>query len=75
MLLKYAEQYRKLGLNIAYYRKLRGYSQEKLAELAGISRVHISKVEIAEGTVSLDLLFVLADVMQVEPWKLLQDKE
>ena len=30
-------QYIKLGLNIAYYRKLAGFTQEQLAEACGIS--------------------------------------
>ena len=39
------ESYKKLGLNIAYYRKANGLSQEKLAELVGISRTHMSRIE------------------------------
>ena len=38
-------KYIQLGLNIAYYRKLQGYTQEELAELTGISRSHISALE------------------------------
>ena len=32
MVEEYRERYRALGLNIAYYRKLRGMTQEQLAE-------------------------------------------
>ncbi len=44
---KYKSRYRTLGLNIAYYRKLQGLTQEQLAEKAGIERSRISKTEIA----------------------------
>lgn len=69
------ERYRNLGLNIAYYRKLRGLSQEKLAERANISRTHMSRIETADCAVSLDVVFNIADVLCVEPYKLFQNKE
>lgn len=43
--MKYREKLLKLGLNIAYYRKLKSYSQEQLAEKTGISVSFISKLE------------------------------
>ena len=64
-----------MGLNIAYYRKVRGLSQEKLAEKADISRTHMSRVETADCAVSLDVVFHLADALGVEPYKLFQSKE
>ena len=33
----YAENYRQIGLKIAYYRKLRGLTQEELAEQTGLT--------------------------------------
>ena len=33
----YSEQYRQIGLKIAYYRKLRGLTQEELAEQVGLT--------------------------------------
>ena len=32
----YADKYRQIGLKIAYYRKLRGLTQEELAEQVGL---------------------------------------
>ena len=61
----HAERYRLLGLNIAYYRKLKGLSQEKLAERVGISRTHMSRIETADCAVSLDVVFGLADALEV----------
>ena len=37
----YSEQYRQIGLKIAYYRKLRGLTQEELAEQVGLTPAYI----------------------------------
>ena len=63
-----------LGLNIAFFRKKRGYSQEKLAELVDISRTHMSRIETAECAVSLDIVFRLADVLSVDAAKLFEER-
>lgn len=68
-------QYKRLGLNIAYYRKLKGFSQEKLAEEINISRTHMSRIETADCAVSLDVIFSLAKIFEIEPSKLFEDKE
>ena len=71
---KYPEYYKMLGLKIAYYRKLRGYTQEQFAELIEKSWSFIAQVEsisMVRG-VSLETLFRMAEVLQVEPAKLLQ---
>ena len=39
------EEYRKLGLNISYYRKAAGLSQIQLADKIDISRTHMSRIE------------------------------
>ena len=63
-------KYKALGLNIAYYRKMRSLSQEQLAERVDISRTHMSRIETAEGAVSLDVLFDLCDALAVTPKQL-----
>ena len=75
MQIGYTERYRRLGLNIAYYRKLRGFSQEKLAEIVDISRTHMSRIETADCAVSLDVIFALAEALGVETCKLFENKE
>ena len=58
-----------LGVAIAALRKIRGYSQEKLAEKAGISRSLVSAIEapgIANGF-SLEVLFNIADALDIDP--------
>ena len=39
------ERMENLSYAIGYYRKKKGYSQEKMAELLGISRQHLASVE------------------------------
>ena len=71
---KHKNRYLQLGLNIAYYRKLRGLTQIKLAEIVGISRTHMSNIE-APGvgkSISLNVLFDLATALEIEPGKLLE---
>ena len=75
MIDKYKSRYRLLGLNIAYYRKMRGLTQEQLAEKAGVERSRISKTEIAWTGTSLDTLYRIADALEIEPYKLLMDRE
>ena len=58
-----------LGIAIATLRKMRGLSQEKLAELAGVSRSHISAIEapgIAQSF-SLEVFFNISDALDVDP--------
>ena len=40
---KRINEFRLLGLTIAYYRKLRGLTQAELAEATNLSRTHITK--------------------------------
>ena len=62
------DKYKYLGLSIAYYRKSRGLSQSRLAELINISRTHMSRIETADCAVSLDVVFSIAAVLEVEPY-------
>ena len=66
------EKYKTLGLNIAYYRKKRSMTQLKLAEEVDISRTHMSRIENADCAVSLDIVFAIADVLEVPPEKLFE---
>ncbi len=64
---KRQNQYRQLGLTIAYYRKLKGITQMQLAELIDVSRTHISNLEAPnmEKSISLDKLFDISDALDV----------
>ncbi len=65
--------YRKLGLKISYYRKLKGLTQEQLAEKLDKNLAFIGAVEAPniERTISLDTLFDIADILEVAPYKFL----
>ncbi len=66
------KQFRLLGLTIAYYRKSRGMTQSQLAEAVHISRTHMSNIEApnARTSISLQLLFDIADALEVPVKKL-----
>lgn len=62
----------KIGLKIAYYRKLKGITQEALAEACDLSAGYISQLE-APGTAfcpSLKTLFMIAEVLDTTVSKL-----
>lgn len=63
-----------LSYAIGYYRKRRGLSQEKLAEILGISRQHLAAIEAPnmDRGLSLDLLLRIADALEIEPYLLLK---
>lgn len=65
-------KYIELGYNVAYYRKHMGLTQEALAEKLGVSRQHIGAIEAPNilRPISLELLFNLATVLEIEPAKL-----
>ena len=73
----YADKYRQIGLKIAYYRKLRGLTQEQLAEKLELSPAFIGHVEAptVNKAVSLDTLFDVAAALDVPPYKFLQFDE
>lgn len=66
---RYRDKYRLLGLHIAMYRKMRGYTQEQFAEKIGKSWSFVSQVEANNGAklkgVSLDTLFTISEVLDV----------
>ncbi len=72
---KQYENYRHLGLNIAYYRKRKGLSQSRLAELVNISRTHMSRIETADCAVSLDVVFDLCQALEIKPSQLFDFRE
>lgn len=69
---KHYEEYKKLGLNIAYYRKDKGLSQMELSEKIDISRTHMSRIENNDCAVSLDVIFSIAQVLDISVSKLFE---
>jgi len=74
---QYREQYRALGLRIAMYRKMRGYTQEQFAELIGKSWSFVSQFEANNGAklkgMSLDTLFCISEKLEVPLSKLFEE--
>ena len=70
---KRKQEYKMIGLNIAYYRKLKGYTQLQLAEQIGISRTHMSNIEAPNmnTSISLETLLDIADTLEIPAANLL----
>ena len=69
-------EYKIIGLNIAYYRKLKDLNQMQLAEASGISCTHMSNIEAPNmpTSVSLDTLMDIADALHIPVKELLTFK-
>ena len=66
---KNRDRYIQLGIAISTLRKMRGLSQEQLADKANVSRSHISSIE-APGIArpfSLEVFFNIADALEITP--------
>lgn len=70
---KKKQEYKMIGLNIAYYRKLKGLTQLQLAEAINISRTHMSNIEAPNmpTSISLETLLDIADVLEIPAANLL----
>ena len=55
------------GHRVRRIREQRGFSQEQLAELAGIHRTYMSSVERGQRNIGLDNIAALADALGVSP--------
>lgn len=73
----HSKKYIELGYNIAYYRKHANLTQEQLAEKLDVSRQHIGALEAPNivRPISMELLFNIASVLDIEPYKLLMFHE
>lgn len=73
----YESEYLQLGLKIAYYRKLRGMTQEQLAERIDRTPAFVGHVEAPNisKAVSLDTLFDIARVLDIPAYKFLVFEE
>lgn len=72
---KFSHEFKMLGLNIAYYQKSKDLTQIELAEELDISRTHMSRIELGLVGVSLDVLFAIADILDVPVYKFFQFRE
>ena len=70
----HTEKFSDLGYAISYYRKNKGLTQEQLAEAIDVSRQHLGAIEAPnmDRGLSLDTLFDIAEVLEIEPYLLLK---
>lgn len=67
------DRFIQLGIAISSLRKIRGLSQEKLAEMAGISRSLLSVIEAPNiaHCFSMEVFYNIADALDISPSDLL----
>ena len=70
---EFEQEYKQIGLKIAYYRKLQGYTQEKLAEKLGVATSYIGQIEAAGmyKPISLTTLPRIAQALDTPVYKFL----
>lgn len=65
MLKNYLPKYRRLGLSVAYFRNLKGLTQEKLAERINVNTETISRIENAHTGFRSDMIFKIASGLEI----------
>lgn len=59
-----------IGVAIIKYRKKAGFSQEALAEMAGIHPNYVGRIERGECAATIEILLKLAKALNVRPYKI-----
>ncbi len=72
---EFKDYYQQFGLNVVYYRKKKRLSQTQLAELVDIHRTYVSAIELGKVSVSFDILFKLAQALEVPVSKLFEFRD
>ena len=72
---KYYQKYKIIGLKIGYYRKLKGLTQEQLAEKIDKNLAFIGAVEApnVNRTISIDTLFDISEALDTPAYKFLEE--
>lgn len=73
----FAMRYKMIGLKIAYYRKMRGYTQGQLAGKIGISTTYLGQIERGNNgkSHSLETLLSIAVGLDIDVNLLLSSSE
>lgn len=71
---EFEQEYKKIGLKIAYYRKLEGLTQEGLAEKLGVATSYIGQIEAAGmyKPISLTTLLRISQALDTPAYKFLE---
>lgn len=69
----FREYYKIIGLKVAYYRKLKSLTRERLAEIMAVDTSFIGQIEAVNinKTISLNTLFQISKALDVPPHKFL----
>ena len=68
------EARKRLAANLRRLRIAAGYSQERLADIAGFHRTYVSQIERCKLNVTVDAMWKLSELLEVDPAKLLEPK-
>jgi len=71
---KHHQAFVRIGLNILYHRKQKGFTQQKLADITSYSKNHIQKIETATASPSVEALLDIAEALEIPVSKLFEDK-
>ena len=69
------KKYEAFGVNVYYYRRKCKLTQEQLAEKIEVEPNHISNIELAKVGTSLDVVFRIADALEVPVHKLFEFRD
>jgi len=61
--------------SLVHWRRVRGWTQERLSQESGVNRVVIAEVERQDRNVSLDVLDRLAHALDIQAAKLLNEPQ
>jgi len=69
----FSTEFKKIGFKIAYYRKVKGYTQEEFAERVGMATSYLGAIEAPnmDKPISLTTLFRIARILETPAWKFL----
>jgi transcriptional regulator with XRE-family HTH domain len=56
-----------VGKNLRRWRSLRGFTQEELADRAGINRNYVGMIERGENAATVDTIDMLAKALVIDP--------
>lgn len=72
---KHFDTWLAIGLNILYYRKEQGLTQEQLAEKSNISRTYIQRIETAASSCTVNTLIDIAEALNIPLKKLFEFRD
>ncbi len=68
--MNYYDLCKNFGNKLKYYRLMRGYTQEILAEKLGVDAHYISDIECGTRNITFKTLFRITSALDIEPYKL-----